>query len=97
MIAVVSANSPVEKISSLESNTSLASDDIYMINYYYNLLKGVEASCSSPDINAAKNYSSSIIKTLDSKYARMSIGDQLYESKKLHDKLLSFQFTLNRI
>ena len=93
----VSANSAVDQISSLESGTTLASDDIYMINYYYDLLKWVSASCSAPDINTAKNYSSSIIKSLDTKYAGMSIGDQLHESRKLHDKLLSFQFTLNRI
>lgn len=91
------ALAPTQEISILESWTTLYQDDIYLINYYSSLLKWVEEICPVQEINAAKNYASNIIWSLDAKYAKLSIWEKLHESKQLHDKLLAFQSTLNRL
>jgi len=89
--------SVVNDVTTLEQATTLDQDDMYLINYYQDLLWWIAAACPSSDIESAKVYVWQIQKSLEKQYAPLSQWQILNETITLHDHLLSLQPRLAQI
>lgn len=75
------------QINSFEWSTNLNKDDIYLINYYQDIIDEVENACPSHQIIRGSKYTTSIIASLKKKYTWMNKAQVLKETKALHDRL----------
>jgi len=82
---------PLNNISAVEAQTTIAVDDLYLINYYQDLIKTVESSCPASEIEIAKPIATEIITKLDTLYETYSASQQLNKSLHLHDSLAALQ------
>lgn len=82
---------PLDDISAVESQTTIAQDDLYLINYYDDLIKTVVASCPESDIALGITRADEIQSKLITLHQSYSLGEQLNHTIHLHDSLAALQ------
>ncbi len=93
----VSYASVVQEISSLEDSYSVLTSDIYLINYYDDILDWIQVSCPAQSIESSEKYIQQLTRSLEGRYNALSLAIQLNESLNLHNKLMRAQSRLNKI
>lgn len=78
---------PIDEISRLEQQLWFWTADMYMTNYYYDLLEWVKNACSAEQINQAEWYAAGMRASLTRKYALMTQWEQLNDTLKLYNRL----------